>query len=49
MRRGRLRDAIRIAVTVDDKDTPSLREISDGLSGEMPSEHGWIARFSTEK
>jgi predicted PhzF superfamily epimerase YddE/YHI9 len=26
----------------------NLREISDGLSGELYGNHGWIARFSTK-
>jgi hypothetical protein len=27
----------------------SLRELSDGLAGELYGDHGWIARFSTKK
>jgi hypothetical protein len=40
---------IRIGVTVKNQDVPSLKDISDGLAGELPTEEGWIARFSKEK
>jgi hypothetical protein len=39
-------DDIRIGVTVNNQDVHSLREVSDGLAGELPSSEGWIARFS---
>src|SRR5262245_7886743 len=40
---------IRISVTVDNQTIQNLNEVSDGLSGELYSDDGWIARFSREK
>ena len=40
---------IRVGVTTDTGDVPNLKEISDGLAGELYSENGWISRFSKEK
>lgn len=42
-------EGIRIGVTVGNDDIPSLKDVSDGLAGELPSDEGWIARFSREK
>jgi len=39
---------VRIGVVADNKDVPSLREVSDGLAGELYSDEGWIPRFSKE-
>src|SRR5262245_49878031 len=37
---------INVSVEVDGETTSSIREISDGLAGELYTEDGWIARFS---
>lgn len=38
-----------IRYTDDEKRYVSLREISDGLSGELHTEEGWIEKFSAYK
>lgn len=38
-----------IKYTDDEKSFVSLRDISDGLSGELYTEDGWIEKFSTYK
>jgi hypothetical protein len=40
---------IRIGVTAGNHDVPSVKDVSNGLAGELPSDEGWIARFSREK
>jgi hypothetical protein len=42
-------DRIRIGVTAGNQDVPSLKDVSDGLAGELPSDQGWISRFSKER
>jgi hypothetical protein len=42
-------DDIRIGVTAGDQEVSSLKDLSDGLAGELPSVEGWIARFSKER
>ncbi len=39
--------SINIAVEVDGGIIPSIRDVSDGLAGELYTEDGWIARFSS--
>jgi hypothetical protein len=39
-------DDIEVSVTIDGQRVQSLREVRDGLAGELYSEQGWIARFS---
>jgi hypothetical protein len=39
-------DDIRIAVVANGREVASLRDVSDGLAGELYSARGWIARFS---
>jgi hypothetical protein len=41
-------DNIRVGVTSFNEIVPDLRDVSDGLAGELPSDQGWIARFSRE-
>jgi hypothetical protein len=36
---------VRLGILVNDKLYPDLREVSDGLSGELYSDRGWIKRF----
>jgi hypothetical protein len=38
---------LRIGIRIDDA-IEELRDISDGLPGELYTENGWISRFSTE-
>lgn len=40
---------VHIRVTIDNQEFPSLKDISDGLPGELYTDDGWIARFSKEK
>src|SRR5262249_4370089 len=40
--------SVRIGVVTDTEDVQSLNDLSDGLSGELYSDEGWIARFSRE-
>jgi hypothetical protein len=42
-------EQIRVSVTVANQVIPSLKDISDGLAGELPTDQGWIARFSRER
>ena len=37
---------LKIAIELGDQTVVNLREVSDGLSGELYSDEGWIARFS---
>jgi hypothetical protein len=39
---------VRIAVDLPDEQVESLNAISDGFPGELYSDEGWIARFSTK-
>lgn len=39
---------VNVSVQSNDEFVPSLREASDGLSGELYSDEGWIARYSSE-
>lgn len=39
---------VKIRVTSDGIDVPDLKDLSDGLAGELYSDEGWIARFSRE-
>jgi hypothetical protein len=38
-----------ISVAVDSESVQRLKEISDGLTGELYTEDGWIMRFSKER
>jgi hypothetical protein len=40
------RNDVMLGVRSDDKKIENLKEISDGLPGELYSDEGWIARFS---
>ena len=42
-------ETIDVSVEVDGVTTPSIRDASDGLSGELYGERGWISRFSQER
>lgn len=42
-------DDIELAVTADGERVQSLRDVSDGLPGELYTDEGWIARFSETK
>lgn len=39
-------EEIDITVSIDGETSRTLRDISDGLAGELPNEEGWIGRFS---
>jgi len=39
-------DDIEVAVNIAEERTGSIRDASDGLAGELYSDHGWITRFS---
>jgi hypothetical protein len=41
-------DGIKLSVEVDQK-VNSIRDISDGLAGELYTEDGWIMRFSEKR
>lgn len=41
-------DTMRIAVQAGDESVENLRDVSDGLAGELHGDEGWIARFSKE-
>ncbi len=41
--------ALKVSLDTASGNVPSLRDISDGLSGELYSPKGWIARFSQER
>jgi predicted PhzF superfamily epimerase YddE/YHI9 len=41
--------SIDVAVKTDSEVVPSIREISDGLAGELYTEDGWIMRFSKQR
>jgi len=41
--------AIKLSIEIDGKATPSMRELSDGLSGELYGERGWIVKFSQKQ
>lgn len=41
--------AINLSIEADGTVTPSIREVSDGLSGELYGERGWIVKFSQKK
>jgi glutamyl-tRNA reductase len=40
--------SVSIAVQTSSVLVPSLREVSDGLAGELYGKRGWIVRFSTQ-
>ena len=40
-------DDIRLSVKIADAVSNNLADISDGLSGELPTSEGWIGRFSS--
>jgi hypothetical protein len=40
---------LKLSVEVDGKFTPCVSEVSDGLSGELYGERGWIRKFSQKK
>lgn len=42
-------EAINVTVSVGSKASETLREISDGLCGELYGEDGWIALYSKER
>lgn len=42
-------ESVNIAVKVDNKLVSRIQDISDGLSGELYTEDGWISRFSKER
>lgn len=39
-------DDVEVAVTTSTEQIHSLRDVSDGLAGELYTEKGWISRFS---
>jgi hypothetical protein len=41
--------SVELSIEVEGAVTRNLREASDGLSGELYGERGWIARFSKER
>lgn len=40
---------VEVAVNADGGRVPSLRDVSDGLPGELYTDEGWIARFGESK
>lgn len=40
---------INLSIEADGTITPSIREVSDGLSGELYGERGWIVKFSQKQ
>ena len=40
---------VKIGVLAHNQEVASLKEVSDGLAGELYSDDGWIARFSKER
>ena len=42
-------DDLQLSVNVDGLKVPNIRDISDGLAGELYTEDGWIARFSGQE
>jgi hypothetical protein len=41
-------DDFRIAADIGEEHVANLRDVSDGLPGELYSRNGWIARYSKE-
>ena len=41
-------ETVDISINIDNTYIKSIRNISDGLSGELYSEDGWIAKFSSQ-
>jgi hypothetical protein len=42
-------EGIVIKVISDDEQVESIRDVSDGLAGELYTEDGWITRFSKQR
>lgn len=42
-------ESIKVSVQVGAERLEDVSQSSDGLSGELPSEEGWIARFSKQR
>ncbi len=42
-------DSLELSVEAEGESTPSIRDESDGLTGELYRARGWIARFSRER
>jgi len=42
-------DDIEVAISADGGRVESIRDVSDGLAGELYSDQGWFARFSEER
>src|SRR5512138_1067219 len=42
-------DTVRVAVETADEPVPDIKEVSDGLSGEVYGPDGWMARFSSQR
>ncbi len=42
-------ESIQIAVQTPIGNVNNLNEVSDGLAGELPTENGWIGRFSNQR
>ncbi|MGG4443728.1 epimerase [Brevibacillus fortis] len=42
-------EAIDVAVKLESEEVESIREISDGLTGELYTEDGWFERFSKQR
>jgi hypothetical protein len=42
-------DTIKISVSIEGERTEDLNGLSDGLTGEYPTEDGWIGRFATQR
>lgn len=40
---------VMVHVRAGEQDVPDLKEVSDGLAGELYTDEGWIARYSREK
>jgi len=38
--------SIRVSVSTNESNVPSIKEISDGLLGELYTKDGWVGRFS---
>ena len=41
-------DDLDMTVSLSESETVSIKELSDGLAGELYSEKGWVARFSSK-
>ena len=41
-------ECVQIGISLENQDVKDLKQVSDGLAGELYSKEGWIARFSKE-